>query len=65
MADLDGGFSDVSSLHIGRTVISANWERTEDERKVVKVLEEVAAQVGAKTVQAGETHMTYIHTRTD
>ncbi|TBU26977.1 aryl-alcohol dehydrogenase [NADP+] [Dichomitus squalens] len=36
----------------GRTVLSPKWERTEDERKVVKVLEEVAAQVGAKTVQA-------------
>ncbi|KAI0719854.1 Aldo/keto reductase [Cerioporus squamosus] len=29
-----------------------NWERTEDERKVCKALEEVAKQVGAKSIQA-------------
>ena len=29
------------------------WERTEDERKVCKALEEIAKQVGAKSIQAG------------
>ncbi|KAI0717871.1 NADP-dependent oxidoreductase domain-containing protein [Cerioporus squamosus] len=29
-----------------------NWERTEDERKVCKALEEVAKQVGVKSIQA-------------
>ncbi|KAI0658447.1 Aldo/keto reductase [Cubamyces menziesii] len=36
----------------GRTIVSPNWERTETEKKVCKVLEEVAAQVGAKSIQA-------------
>lgn len=33
---------------------SPEWERTEEERKVAKVLEEVAAEVGAPNIQAGE-----------
>ena len=37
----------------GRTVFG-NWERTEDERKVSKALEEVAKQVGAQSIQAGQ-----------
>ncbi|KAI0716466.1 aryl-alcohol dehydrogenase [NADP+] [Earliella scabrosa] len=36
----------------GRTVASYDWERTEEERRVCKVLEEVAQDVGAKSVQA-------------
>ncbi len=32
----------------------ANWERTEEERKVCLALEEVAKQVGAKSIQAGK-----------
>ncbi|OBZ68835.1 Aryl-alcohol dehydrogenase [NADP(+)] [Grifola frondosa] len=36
----------------GRTLLSDDWERTEDERKVCKALEEVAMQVGAKNIQA-------------
>ncbi|OBZ68876.1 Aryl-alcohol dehydrogenase [NADP(+)] [Grifola frondosa] len=36
----------------GRTLFSEDWERTEDERKVCKALEEVATQVGAKNIQA-------------
>ncbi|KAH9897655.1 Aldo/keto reductase [Cubamyces lactineus] len=36
----------------GRTMLSPDWERTETEKKVCKVLEEVAAQVGAKSIQA-------------
>ncbi|RPD52641.1 Aldo/keto reductase [Lentinus tigrinus ALCF2SS1-6] len=39
---------------LGRTLTSAQWERTETERAVVKVLEEVAAKVGTKNIQAGE-----------
>ena len=37
----------------GRTIYSHDWERTEAERKVCKVLEEVAEEVGAKSIQAG------------
>ena len=33
-----------------------DWERTEDERKMCKALEDVAQQVGAKSIQAGESH---------
>ncbi|RPD53607.1 Aldo/keto reductase [Lentinus tigrinus ALCF2SS1-6] len=36
----------------GRVVFNPNWERTEDERKVCKALEEVAKQVGTKSIQA-------------
>ncbi|KAI0760914.1 aryl-alcohol dehydrogenase [Trametes elegans] len=36
----------------GRMLLSPNWERNETERKVAKVLEQVAAKVGAKTIQA-------------
>ncbi|KAI0742584.1 Aldo/keto reductase [Daedaleopsis nitida] len=36
----------------GRTVFGPDWQRTEDQRKVCKALEEVAKQVGAKNIQA-------------
>ncbi|CDO73375.1 hypothetical protein BN946_scf185013.g9 [Trametes cinnabarina] len=36
----------------GRIIFDPNWERNETEKKVCKVLEEVAAQVGAKSIQA-------------
>ncbi|KAI0767466.1 NADP-dependent oxidoreductase domain-containing protein [Fomes fomentarius] len=36
----------------GRLIFSPGWERTEDERKVSKALEEVAKEVGAKSIQA-------------
>ncbi|KAI9066497.1 aryl-alcohol dehydrogenase [Trametes sanguinea] len=36
----------------GRMILGPNWERNETEKKVCKVLEEVAAQVGAKSIQA-------------
>ena len=36
----------------GRTVFQPDWERTERERTVCKALEEVQAQVGAKSIQA-------------
>ncbi|PIL23500.1 transporter [Ganoderma sinense ZZ0214-1] len=36
----------------GRIYIAEQWERTETERNVSRVLEEVAAEVGAKSIQA-------------
>lgn len=38
---------------IGRTIRDPRWERNETERKVAKVLEGVAAKVGASNIQAG------------
>ena len=40
-------------LPIGRMLMDPNWERTEEQRKICKVLEEVAEEVGAKNIQAG------------
>ncbi|KAI0752178.1 Aldo/keto reductase [Fomes fomentarius] len=37
---------------LGRTLLTTEWQRTEQERKVAKVLEEVAAEVGAPNIQA-------------
>jgi aryl-alcohol dehydrogenase-like predicted oxidoreductase len=37
----------------GRTTLSADWERTESEKKVCKALEEVAKAVGAKSINSG------------
>ncbi|KAH9856361.1 aryl-alcohol dehydrogenase [Lenzites betulinus] len=36
----------------GRQLVAPNWERNETERKVTKVLEEVAKEVGASNIQA-------------
>ena len=36
----------------GRTISRPNWERTADERKLCKALEDVQRQVGAKSIQA-------------
>lgn len=36
----------------GRALFSG-WERNEDERKMAKALEQVATEVGAKSIQAG------------
>ncbi|TFY73391.1 hypothetical protein EWM64_g10621 [Hericium alpestre] len=36
----------------GRLMISPNWERTEDEKKMSKALEKVAKELGAKSIQA-------------
>ena len=36
-----------------------NWERTENEVKICKALEEVANQVGAKNIQAGQNSSVY------
>ena len=38
----------------GRTAMKPEWERDENEKKISKALEEVAKQVGAKTVTAGK-----------
>ena len=45
--------SDPLPLATGRTLYTEDWERTEEERKVCKALEEVAQQVGAKNIHAG------------
>ena len=38
----------------GRTAWGPNWERTEEERKVCLVLEQIAKEVGAESLTAGE-----------
>jgi aryl-alcohol dehydrogenase-like predicted oxidoreductase len=38
----------------GRTTRGPDWERNEDEKKMVKALEEVAKQVGTEHITAGE-----------
>ena len=37
----------------GRMNFSPNWERTEEERKVCLVLEEVAKEVGVESITSG------------
>ena len=37
----------------GRTFFSPGWERTEEERKVCQVLEEVAKEVGVESITSG------------
>jgi hypothetical protein len=37
----------------GRTAFVQQWERNEEERKVCKALEKVAAEVGAKHITSG------------
>ena len=46
----------TTDLDIGRTMISEEWERSEEERKVAKILEEVATEVGAPNIQTGALH---------
>ncbi|GJJ13427.1 hypothetical protein Clacol_007681 [Clathrus columnatus] len=36
----------------GRMIMSSDWERTEDEKKVCKKLEEIAKEIGAKNITA-------------
>ena len=38
----------------GRMIFGPNWERNEAEVKISHALEKVAAEVGAKSIQAGE-----------
>ena len=40
--------------------MGVQWERTDHERKVCKALEEVAVQVGAKSIQAGSSSYTHL-----
>ena len=54
MFGIAGGSLNLSS-QTGRTLVDPNWQRTEEERKMCKALEEVAQQVGAKSIQAGTT----------
>ena len=37
----------------GRTIVNPEWERTEEERKVCLVLEQVAKEVGAESITSG------------
>lgn len=37
----------------GRTLFGTGWERSEDEKKVAATLEKIAAEIGAKSIQAG------------
>lgn len=36
----------------GRLVVTSTWERSENQKKISRKLEEVAKEVGAKTIQA-------------
>jgi aryl-alcohol dehydrogenase-like predicted oxidoreductase len=37
----------------GRAVLTPNWERTEEERKVCLVLEQIASEVGVESITSG------------
>jgi Aldo/keto reductase family len=37
----------------GRTIFGSDWERTEEERKVCLVLEQVASEVGVEEISSG------------
>ena len=37
----------------GRTGLSSSWERSEDQKKLCKVLEQIAKEVGAKNLRSG------------
>ncbi len=37
----------------GRTIFSQNWERTDQEKKVCDVLEDIAKEVGCESITAG------------
>ena len=43
----------IDLLRTGRRTFGADWMRNEKERKVAKVLEEIAAEVGTSSIQAG------------
>ena len=42
----------------GRQILSTEWERMPNERKVCAALEQVATEVGAKNITAGELNVT-------
>lgn len=48
----------------GRTIFSPNWERNDQEKKVCKALEKVAAEAGAKSITAGMSCILFIAVRT-
>jgi aryl-alcohol dehydrogenase-like predicted oxidoreductase len=37
----------------GRVILTSNWERTEEERKVCLVLEQIASEVGVESITSG------------
>ena len=37
----------------GRMITGSNWERTEEERKVCLVLEQIASEVGVESITSG------------
>ena len=37
----------------GRMILGPDWERTEEERKVCLVLEEIASEVGVESITSG------------
>ena len=43
----------IASGENGRGLLGAEWKRNEDQRKMSKILEKIAAEVGAKNIQAG------------
>ena len=45
-------------------IMTGDWERTDDQKKVCKALEKVAEDVGAKSIQAGEFKFIYCASRT-
>ena len=47
-------FEAILTFELGRTMLGPEWERTEREKAVSNVLEEVAADVGASNIQAGQ-----------
>ncbi|CDO77142.1 hypothetical protein BN946_scf184657.g17 [Trametes cinnabarina] len=48
----------------GRAMLNPNWERNETEKKMAKVLEEIAAEVGAVNIQAGQQYPLLAETQT-
>jgi aryl-alcohol dehydrogenase-like predicted oxidoreductase len=41
----------------GRTILDPNWERTEEERKVCLVLEQIAKEVGTESITSGALYL--------
>ena len=44
----------------GRLGWGSSWERTEDQKKMCKALEQVAAEVGATSIRAGKCFLAVI-----
>ena len=43
----------LQSGELGRRILGPEWRRNEEERKMSKVLEEIAKEIGAANIQAG------------